>query len=57
MKAGEELEYTLLFVVDKDREQDFLLYPRCANNDLWQTESMTAGEIRDSLEGYLQLGQ
>lgn len=57
MKAGEELEYTLLFVVDKDREGDFLLYPTGGNNDLWQTESMTAGEIRNSLEGYLRLGQ
>lgn len=55
MKAGEELEYTLLFVVDKDREQDFLLYPTGGNNDLWQTESMTAGEIRDGLEGYIRL--
>lgn len=55
MKAGEELEYTLLFVVDKDRKQDFLLCPAGSNNDLWQTESMTAGEIRDSLEGYLGL--
>ena len=57
MKAGEELEYTLLFVVDQDREEDFLLWPEIANNDLWQTESMTAGEIRDSLEGYLRLGR
>lgn len=57
MKAGEELEYTLLFVVDKDREGDFLLYPTCGNNDLWQTESMTAGEIRDGLEGYVRLGR
>ncbi len=55
MKAGEELEYTLLFVVDKDREEDFLLYPRSVNNDLWQTESMTAEEIRDGLEGYISL--
>lgn len=55
MKAGEELEYTLLFVVDQDREGDFLLYPTGGNNDLWQTESTTAGEIRDSLEGYLRL--
>lgn len=55
MKAGEELEYTLLFVADKDREGDFLLYPLSVNNDLWQTDSMTAGEIRESLEGYLRL--
>lgn len=57
MKEGEELEYTLLFVVDKDRENDFLLCPTGINNDLWQTESMTAEEIRESLEGYLKLGR
>lgn len=55
MKAGEELEYTLLFVVDQDRKEDFLLWPEIANNDLWQTESMTAGDIRNGLEGYLRL--
>lgn len=57
MKADEELEYTLLFVVDKDRKDDFLLCPTGINNDLWQTESMTAEEIRNSLEGYLRLGR
>lgn len=57
MKAGEDLEYTLLFVVDQDRKDDFLLYPTGGNNDLWQSESMTAGEIRDGLEGYLKLGE
>ena len=55
MKAGEDLEYTLLFVVDKDREGDFLLYPAGSNYDLWQTESMTAEEIRNSLQGYISL--
>lgn len=55
MKAGEDLEYTLLFVVDKDREDDFLLYPEGSNYDLWQTESMTAEEIRNSLQGYIRL--
>lgn len=57
MKAGEELEYTLLFVVDQDRKEDILLYPAGGNNDLWQSESMTAGEIRESLEGYIRIGQ
>lgn len=56
MKAGEDLEYTLLFVVDKDREEDFLLYPVGSNYDLWQTESMTPEEIRESLQGYIRLG-
>lgn len=55
MKSGEDLEYTLLFVVDKDRKDDFLLYPTGSNSSLWQTESMTAGEIRDGLEGYISL--
>lgn len=55
MKAGEDLEYTLLFVVDSDRTEDFLLYPAGINNDLWQAETMSAGEIRDSLEGYISL--
>lgn len=55
MKAGEDLEYTLLFVVDKDRKNDFLLYPEGSNYDLWQTESMTAEEIRSSLQGYIRL--
>ena len=57
MKVGEDMEYTLLFVVDKDRADDFLLYPAGGNNDLWQTESMTAGEIRDGLEGYIRLDE
>ena len=55
MNPGKELEYTLLFVIDKDREQDFLLYPTGYNNSLWQTETQTAGEIRDSLDVYIRL--
>lgn len=55
MTTGEDLEYTLLFVVDKDRENDFLLCPTSGNYDLWQTETMTAGEIRESLDGYIRL--
>jgi len=55
MQAGEDLEYTLLFVVDKGREDDFLLYPTGGNSGLWQTESMTVQEIRDGLEGYIDL--
>ena len=57
MTAGEDLEYTLLFVVDKDRENDFLLCPAGGNYDLWQTETMTAGEIRDGLDGYIRLAK
>lgn len=55
MEAGEDLEYTLLFVVDKDRKDDFLLYPEGSNYDLWKTESMTVEEIRDGLQGYIRL--
>ncbi len=55
MKSGEDLEYTLLFVVDQDRKDDFLLYRTGENSALWQTETMTAGEIRDGLEGYISL--
>lgn len=57
MKAGEEFACTLLFVVDKDREDEILLYPTGSCNDLWQTESMTAEEIRDGLEGYIRLAE
>ena len=57
MTTGEDLEYTLLFVVDKDRENDFLLCPAGGNYDLWQTETMTAGEIRESLDGYIRLAE
>lgn len=52
---GETLKYTLLFVVDQDRRDDFLLAPTGYNNSLWQCESMTVQEIRDSLDGYVQL--
>lgn len=55
MKSGETLSYTLLFVVDTDRMNDFLLYPSGSNNSLWQYESTTAKEIREQLEGYIRL--
>lgn len=55
MQSGEELEYTLLFVIDKDRKNDFLLYPTGSNNSIWQTESETAKEIRAELDGYIRL--
>ena len=41
--------------MDKDRKDDFLLYPEGSNYDLWSTESMTAEEIRDGLQGYIRL--
>lgn len=55
MKTGEEFACTLLFVVDEDRKEDILLYPTGSCNDLWQTESMTAEQIREGLEGYIRL--
>lgn len=55
VNKGETLRYTLLFVVDQDRKDDFLLSPMGYNNSLWQSESMTVPEIQDSLDGYLRL--
>lgn len=55
VKKGETLRYTLLFVVDQDRKDDFLLAPTGYNNSLWQCESMTVPEIQDSLDGYIRL--
>lgn len=52
---GETLKYTLLFVVDQDRRDDFLLEPTGYNTSLWQCETMTVPEIRDSLDGYIRL--
>lgn len=54
MEVGEELSYTLLFVVDKDRaENGFLLSPDGANCSIWNTDSMTINEIWEELEGYI----
>lgn len=55
MKPGEELTYTLLFVVDKDREGDFMMYPDGSNTELNNTEALTAREVVDALEGYISL--
>ncbi len=55
LDKGETLCYTLLFVVDRDRKDDFLLSPMGHNSSLWQCESMTVQEIRDSLDGYIRL--
>lgn len=55
VNKGETLRYTLLFVVDQDRKDDFLLSPMGYNSSLWQSESMTVQEIQDSLDGYLRL--
>lgn len=57
MESGEDLYYTLLFVVDKDREKDFLLGPVGGNSSRWQLESETVQEIRDGLDGYIRLEQ
>lgn len=55
MEKGEELTYTLIFVVDKDREDALLLNPVSGNFSVDQVESMTAQEIRDELDGYIEL--
>lgn len=52
---GETIRYTLLFVVDKDRRDDFLLSPVGSNYSRWQHESMTVEECRDELDGYIRL--
>lgn len=55
METGEDLDYTLLFVVDRDREEDFILAPSGANMSFWQTETESAEQILDELEGYICL--
>lgn len=52
---GETIRYTLLFVVDKDRREDFLLSPVGSNYSRWQHESMTVEECREELDGYIRL--
>ena len=55
LEKGEDFSYTLLFVVDRDRESGFLLYPTGKNNSRWQVETETVKEIRDGLDGYIRL--
>ncbi len=55
MKKGETISYTLLFVVDKDRKEDFLLGVIGTNSSIWQGESMTVEEMQSELEGYIRL--
>lgn len=55
MENGEELSYTLLFVVDKDREEDFLLSPVSGNFSLAQTSVEPAEQILEELDGYICL--
>lgn len=55
MEVGEDLTYTLLFVVDKDRQDHFVLAPTGANTSFQQTESESAEQILNELEGYIQL--
>jgi len=55
MENGEELSYTLLFVVDKDREGDFLLSPVGGNFSLAQTPTESAEQILEELDGYIRL--
>lgn len=55
MESGETLSYTLLFVVDTDRTEEFLMYPSGSNSSRWQYETMTVKDIREGLEGYIRL--
>lgn len=55
IEKGETISYTLLFVVDTDRKDDFLLSPVGSNYSRWVCEGMTAEECRDELDGYIQL--
>ena len=55
MEPGEELEYTLLFVVDADRVNDFMMAPEDCNNSWTNTQALTASEILEGLEGYISL--
>ncbi|MDE7318875.1 MAG: DUF4367 domain-containing protein [Lachnospiraceae bacterium] len=55
LEVGEDLTFTLLFVVDRDREGDFVLAPSGANSSFWQTETESAEQILEELEGYIQL--
>lgn len=55
METGEDLTYTLLFVVDRDRTEDFVLAPAGSNSSIWQADSMSAEEIREALDGYIRL--
>lgn len=55
IEKGETIGYTLLFVVDKDRKDDFLLSVTGTNSSIWQGEYMTAEEMQNGLEGYIRL--
>ncbi len=55
MKKGETVSYTLLFVVDRDRKDDFLLAVIGTNSSIWQGAYMTAEEMQKELEGYIRL--
>ena len=55
LKKGEDLSYTLLFVVDKDRKGSFFLAPYGGNYSIHQTESESAEQILSRLDGYICL--
>lgn len=55
METGEDLTYTLLFVVDQDREGDFVLAPTGFNMSFQQTENENAEQILEELDGYVRL--
>lgn len=55
MEMGEDLTYTLLFVVDKDQTDRFVLAPAGSNSSFWQAGNMSADDILEGLEGYIRL--
>lgn len=55
VETGEDLTYTLLFVVDRDREEDFVLAPTGFNMSFQQTENESAEQILEELDGYVRL--
>ena len=55
MKEGEELTFTLLFVVDKDQKGQYVIQPFSANNSFEQISNMSKDEVLAELDGYFEL--
>ncbi len=57
LAKGEDLSYTLLFVVDKDRKGSLFLSPWNGNYSVNQTESESVQQILSQLDGYIYLNK
>lgn len=55
LAKGEDLSYTLLFVVDKDRKGSLFLSPWNGNYSINQSESESAEQMLSQLDGYICL--